>query len=144
MWVIPLALVVIVAEQLNQDRLTTRQSASIRYFALIAIYVSSTADMFIAGLGNSWQMPLALMVLSVLGVLAGMLLRVRAFLYMGISFLGLVITTMIWHAGIDQHQPWVLWSSGIVLGLMIYALFMYFEKRRQTVLHLVDKLKTWD
>jgi hypothetical protein len=144
MWVIPLALVVLVAEQLNQDRLTQRQSAGIRYFALIAIYVSSTADMFIAGLGNSWQMPLALMVLSVLGVLAGMLLRVRAFLYMGISFLGLVIATMIWLAGVDQHQPWVLWSSGIVLGLMIYALFMYFEKRRQNVLHLVEKLKKWD
>jgi hypothetical protein len=144
MWVIPLALVVLVAEQLNQDRLASRQSAGIRYFALIAIYVSSTADMFIAGVGESWEMPLALMVLSVLGVLIGMLLRVRAFLYMGTSFLGLVIATMIWHAGVDRHEPWVLWSSGIVLGVMIYALFMYFEKRRQNVLHLVEKLKKWD
>jgi hypothetical protein len=144
MWVIPLALVVLVSEQLNQDRLTQRQSAGIRYFALIAIYVSSTADMFIVGVGNSWELPLALMVLSVLGVLAGMLLRVRAFLYMGISFLSLVIAAMIWHAGVDRHQPWILWSAGIVLGIAIYALFMYFEKRRQNVVHLVEKLKKWD
>jgi hypothetical protein len=144
MWVIPLALVVLVAEQLNQDRLKPSKSAAIRYFALIVIYVSSTADMFIAGLGKSWELPLALMVLSVIGVLAGMLLRVRAFLYLGSSFLVLVISTMIWHAGVDQHQPWVLWSAGILLGVAIYALFMYFEKRRQKVLHLVDQLKKWD
>jgi hypothetical protein len=144
LWVIPLALVVLVAEQLNQDRLTPSQSAGIRYLALIGIYVSSTADMFMAGLGRSWELPLALMVLSVLGVLAGMLLRVRAFLYLGGSFLVLVISTMIWHAGVDQRQPWVLWSSGIVLGVLIYALFMYFEKRRQNVLHLVEKMKKWE
>jgi hypothetical protein len=143
-WTIPLALVVLVAEQLNQDRLTQGQSAGIRYLALIAIYVSSTADMFIAGLAESWEMPLALMVLSVLGVLAGMLLRVRAFLYLGSSFLTLVIVSMIWQAGVEQHRPWILWSSGIVLGIAIYALFMYFEKRRQNVLHLVEKLKKWD
>jgi len=144
MWVIPLALVVLVAEQLNQDRLKESQSAAIRYLALIVIYVSSTADMFIAGLGRSWELPLALMVLSVLGVLSGVLLRVRAFLYLGSSFLTLVIVTMIWHAGVDQRQTWILWSSGIVLGLLIYALFMYFEKRRQDVLNLVDQLKKWD
>jgi hypothetical protein len=144
MWVIPLALVVLVAEQLNQDRLKESQSAAIRYLALIVIYVSSTADMFIAGLGKSWELPLALMVLSVLGVLSGVLLRVRAFLYLGSSFLTLVIVTMIWHAGVDQRQTWILWSSGIVLGLLIYALFMYFEKRRQDVLNLVDQLKKWD
>jgi hypothetical protein len=144
MWVIPLALVVLVAEQLNQDRLTSSQSTGIRYLALIAIYVSSTADMFIAGLGNSWERPLALMVLSVLGILIGMLLRVRAYLYLGMSFLVLVISSMIWHAGVDQRQTWILWSSGIVLGVAIYALFMYFEKRRQNVLHLVEKQKKWD
>jgi hypothetical protein len=144
MWLIPIALVVLVAEQLNQDRLTQSQSAAIRYLALIVIYVSSTSDMFIAGLGSTWELPLALMVLSVLGVLSGVLLRVRAFLYLGSSFLVLVIATMIWHAGVDQRQTWILWSSGIVLGVAIYALFMYFEKRRQNVLHLVKQLKKWD
>jgi hypothetical protein len=144
MWLIPLALVVLVAEQINQDRLTQNQSAAIRYLALIVIYVSSTADMFIAGLDGPWIWPLALMVLSVLGVLSGMLLRVRAFLYLGCSFLTLVIVTMIWHAGVNQRHTWILWSSGIVLGFAIYALFMYFEKRRQNVLHLVEKLKKWD
>jgi drug/metabolite transporter superfamily protein YnfA len=100
--------------------------------------------MFIAGLGNSWEAPLALMVLSVLGFLIGMLLRVRAYVYLGGSFLVLVISAMIWHAGVDQRQPWILWSSGIVLGVAIYALFMYFEKRRQNVLNLVENLKKWD
>src|SRR5205807_931220 len=53
MWLIPLALIVLVAEQINRDRLGEAQSTALRYLALLTLYVSSTADMFIAGLGES-------------------------------------------------------------------------------------------
>jgi hypothetical protein len=142
-WLIPLALVVLVSEHLNRDRLPPAQGAALRYLALMIIYVSSTADMFIAGLDQSVVWPLVLAVLSVLGVLAGMLLRVRAFLFLGVTFLLVVILTMIWHAGVDRHQTWVLWSAGIVLGVAILTLFGIFEKRRNEVLHLVEELKLW-
>jgi hypothetical protein len=50
---------------------------------------------------------------------------------------------MIWHAGVDRQQTWILWSSGIVLGVAILALFGVFEKRRNTVLTLVEELRGW-
>jgi hypothetical protein len=144
LWLIPFALVILVAEHLNRDRLPPAQGAALRYLALMVIYISSTADMFIAGLGESVVWPLVLAVLSVLGVLAGMLLRVRAFLFLGVTFLVVVILTMIWHAGVDRHHTWILWSAGIVLGVAILTLFGIFEKRRNEVLQLVEELKQWD
>jgi hypothetical protein len=142
-WLIPLALIVLAAEHINRERLVPAQSAAIRYLALCMIYVSSTADMFIAGLGNSVMLPLVLAVLAVLGVLAGMSLRVRAFLFLGVAFLFVDIFSMIWHAAVDQYQTWVWWASGIVLGAAIIALFALFEKRRNDVLQMVQQLKQW-
>ncbi len=143
LWLIPLALIVLAAEYLNRDRLTAQQSGTLRYLSLMVIYVSSTADMFIAGLGESIYMPLLLAVLSVVGVLSGILLRVRAFLFLGVTFLFLVVFTMIWHAAVGRQQYWVWWVSGILLGGGIIALFALFEKRRNELLQLVDELKSW-
>jgi hypothetical protein len=142
-WLIPLALIVLAAEHVNRERLTRGQSLSVRYLGLLLIYVSSTADMFIAGLGNSVLMPVVLALLSVLGVLAGILLRVRAFLFLGVTFLFLVIFAQIWHAAVDRAQTWVWWASGIVLGALILAVFALFEKRRNDVLKVIDDIKRW-
>jgi hypothetical protein len=142
-WLIPVAIVALVAEYVNRQRLTEYQSETFRYLALAVIYVSSTADMFIAGVGNSLYLPLVLMVLSVAGVLLGILLRVRAFLFLGVTFLILVIVTMIWYAAVDLGQTWIWYASGIVLGVAIIALFAVFEKRRNELLSAIEKLKQW-
>jgi hypothetical protein len=143
MWLIPLALIALVAEQINRDRLNDQQSAMLRYTALMVIYISSTADMFVAGLGESVVLPLTLAVLSILGILAGIAVRVRAFLYLGFTFLFLVIFSMIFHAAVGRHQPWIWWASLIVLGGCIIALFAVFEKRRDDLVRMLDKIKKW-
>jgi hypothetical protein len=143
-WLIPLALIVLASEHINRDRLTREQSLTLRYVGLGMVYVSSTADLFIAGLGRSVTLPLVLALLSVLGVLCGIMLRVRAFLFMGLMFLGLDVFTMIWHAAVDRTQTWVWYVSGIVLGSAILALFALFEKRRNDVLALLEEIKRWD
>jgi hypothetical protein len=142
LWLIPLALIVLVAGHVNQDRLTEAQGNALRYLALLLIYLSSTADLFLAGLGDV-GLSLVLAVLAVLGVLAGILLRLRAFLFLGVSFLFLVVFARIWHAAVERAQTWVWWASGIVLGVAILALFALFEKRRNDVLHVLDELKKW-
>ena len=127
-WLIPLALVVLISEHLNRDRLTREQSLVLRYAGLSMVYVSSTADLFLAGLGNSAALPVVLALLSVVGVLGGILLRVRAFLFMGLTFLALDVFAMIWHAAVDRTQTWIWYVSGIVLGSAILALFAVFER----------------
>lgn len=129
-WVIPLALIVLVSEHINRRRLSAEVSNGMRYGGVAMIYVASSADMFIAGVGNSMWLPVLLAVFCVLGVLTGMLLRVRAFIYLGVGFLLLDIFSMIWHAAVNLQQTWVWYVSGIVLGVVVLGLFTYLEKRR--------------
>jgi hypothetical protein len=143
-WVIPLGLIVLASEYVNHQRLSREASQALRYLGISLIYVASTADLFLAGLGNSLWLPIILAVLCLAGVLAGMLLRVRAFLFLGVGFLLVDVLTMIWHAAVDRAQTWLWWACGIVLGAAILALFALFEKRRNDVLDLLDRFRRWD
>jgi hypothetical protein len=87
--------------------------------------------------------PVVLALLSIAGVLGGILLRVRAFLMSGVTFLFLVVLAEIWHAAVDRDQTWVWWASGIVLGAAILFLFALFEKRRDDVLRMIEAIKGW-
>ena len=72
--------------------------------------------MFLTGLGRGVQLPVALAVLSVAGVLLGTLPRVRAFLLLGVTSLSLGAFAQAWHAAVGRAQAWAWWASGIVLG----------------------------
>jgi hypothetical protein len=132
LWLIPPALALLVAEHLNHDRLSRQQSDAMRYLALSVIYVSSTADVFISHVGRQISLPLVLVLmgLSVTGILAGMLLRVRSFVYLGFSFLLVDVSIMVYHAAWDLGHTWVFWATGIAVGAAIIGLFAVFEKRR--------------
>jgi hypothetical protein len=144
-WLIPVALAALVAEHLNRDRLTTAQSTGLRYFALGVVYVSSAAEFMILNrVGESLVLPLVLILLSLLGVLAGVVLRIQSYVYLGVTFLGLVIVTMIWHAAVDRHQTWVLWLSCIALGSVIIALFALYEKHRVRFLGALRQFRQWE
>jgi hypothetical protein len=132
LWLIPPALAVLVAEYLNHARLSRQQSEALRYLALSVIYVSSTADVFISHVGHDISLPLVfvLLGLSVLGMLSGMLLRVRSFLYLGFTFLLIDLSIIVYHAAWDLRQTWVFWAANIAVGIAILAFFAFFEKRR--------------
>lgn len=144
LWLIPPALSVLIATHLNREKLSSSQITAIRYFSTITIYISSTGDMFIAGVADNLLLPVILCGLSVTGILLGMLFRVRAFLYVGSSFLTLSIVSMIWHASQSLGHVWPWWAFGIGLGICILTLFGMFEKRKNEMLDLVGKLKSWD
>ncbi len=144
LWLIPIALATLIAEFLNRDRLPAAQSGGLRYLASGMIYVSTTCDLFfIHGFGDRLAVPLTLLVLSVLGVLAGIALRVRSFLVTGVTFLTVAILSMIYHAAFDLQQKWVLAVCGLALGLAMLGLFAVFEKRRNDVVEAVKRLKQW-
>ncbi len=144
MFVIPPCLTILAAAQLNRDRLDEKVLASVRYFAITAIYVSSTGEMFQHGIGKTLWLPMVLAGLSVLGVLAGIMLRVRAFLYLGTSFLLLSIVSMVWHAARSIGHVWPWWVFLFTLGVGLLTLFGVFEKKRPEVLALVGSLREWE
>jgi hypothetical protein len=143
LWLIPLALSVLAAARLNRERLSQEQMTTIRYAALTMIYVSSTADIFIAGASGSPWLPIVLAVLSVAGVLTGLLMRVRAFLFLGASFLLLALLTMVWHAATNFGWTWLWYVTGIAFGVLIIYLFALFERKREMMLGWVNELKQW-
>jgi hypothetical protein len=98
--------IVLAAEQVNRGRLRPAQALALRYAGLLLVYLSSTADLFLTGLGNGVQLPSALALLSVAGVLLGTVLRVRAFLFLGVTFLSLAVFAQIWHAAVGRVQTW--------------------------------------
>src|SRR5262249_35860158 len=140
----PPCLCVLAGTQLNRGRLDAKTLAAVRYFAVTTIYVSSTADMFLNGIANSLWLPMALAGLSVAGVLGGIMLRVRAFLYLGTSFLLLSIVSMVWHAAQNIGHIWPWWAFLFTLGLFLLTLFGVFEKNRGEVLAVVDRMRQWD
>jgi len=142
LWLIPVGLIILVAEYLNSDRLSGTQSTGLRYLALSLIYVSSSTE-FLRELGQSLWLPLVLIGLSVLGVLVGIVLRIRSFIYLGVTFLAMVIVTLICYAGTQDHM-WVVWTFCIILGAAIIALFAVFEKRRTDILAAVGKFRQWE
>jgi len=143
-WLIPPALCVLIAAHLNRSRLTEEQTTAYRYGAATTIYVASTADVFLNGVADAPMLPLILAALAIAGIFAGIALRVRAFLFLGTAFLLLALMTIIWHAAYDLEQTWIFYVTGIVAGVLIIALFAVFEKKRQELLGIVEKLRDWD
>ncbi len=144
LWLIPVAGSVLVAAYLNREELSEDQMIGIRHLSLIAIYSSSTADIFINGVARSPWLPLVLAALSLAGVFGGIMLRIRAFLLLGSLFLLLAITTMIYYASANLGWTWLWYVAGIVTGAMIIFTFALFEKKRDEMLRLVEGLKEWD
>jgi hypothetical protein len=130
--------------QLNRRRLTDEQVTGLRYLCITIIYVSSTGDMFITGVAESLLMPMILAGLSVAGAFTGIALRIRAFLYMGLSFLLLSIVSMVWHAARNINHVWPWWAFGIGLGLAILTVLGVFEKKRTEVQGWLGEFRTWE
>jgi hypothetical protein len=143
-WMIPPAVSVLVASHLTRDQLKESQLTAIRYVAMLVIYLSSTGEMFISGIGESLWPVMLLMAFSVAGVLTGIGLRVRAFLYLGAGFLTLSLVSMVWHASRALHHVWPWWAFGFSLGVAILVLFALFEKRRDDFLHKIEQLQSWE
>lgn len=143
-WLIPPAVSVLVGAHVNRQRLDPKLLTTIRYAATIVIYLSSTSEVFLRGIGSSLWPPIVLLALSLVGALAGVMFRVRAFLYLGASFTLMALFTMVWHAAraIDETWPW--WAFGIGAGIALLALFALFEKKRAEVQALVVRLQKWE
>ena len=106
--------------------------------------MSSTADIFINGVADAPWLPIVLAAISILGIFLGIMFRVRAFLFLGISFLTVSMLTVVWHAAVDLKQTWLWYVCGIAAGILILAIFAVFEKKRQQVLEIMGKLQDWD
>jgi hypothetical protein len=141
-WIIPVGLILLAATWINHDRLGRDALQTMRYLGLSMIYAASTADLILAGVGDSVWLPVVLVGLALVGVFAGMLLRIRAFLFLGTAFVAGGVVALVWHAAVSRS--WLWYVAGIALGVALIVLFAIFEKRREDVLRLLEQLREWE
>lgn len=143
-WLLPPALCILAFVEWNQNRLDRQVLIAGRYLCVLAAYLSSTAEIFLKAFeGQLWQ-PLLLLVLALAGVAAGIILRVRAFLYCGSAFTLVALLGMVWHAQQAIGQVWPWWVFGIATGIGLIVLLGFFEKNRPRVLAYLDELRKWE
>jgi hypothetical protein len=144
LWLIPPALSVLAAAQINRHRLPPAMLTAIRYAATIVIYVSSTSEIVTRGLAAGIVPPMVLLGLAVAGALVGIAFRVRAFLILGSAFTLVALVAMVRHAAQSIDHVWPWWVFGIALGVAILVLFGIFEKKRAEVMQLIGRLRQWE
>jgi hypothetical protein len=143
LWLIPPGLVMLVAEQLDRRLLSAGQRTGVRYLALSMIYVSSTTE-FMRDVGQSLWMPLVLLGLSVLGVLVGVWLRIRSYVFLGLAFLVVLIARMIAYAAFERGQMWLFWTCSIVLSAAVIAAFAMLERHRDRFTTAIQRFRQWE
>jgi len=143
-WLIPPAVCTLIAAQIQRRRLDPKLLTSVRYGAVAVIYLSSTIDMILAAKDLPLWPTMLLMGLSVAGVLAGMVLRLRPLLFFGAFFTFLSIVSMVWHAARLIEHVWPWFAFGMGLGVCILALFGLFELKREELKSWINKVKTWE
>jgi len=79
-------------------------------------------------------------VIGVLGILAGIALRIRHFLYLGTVFLLLDILIQIFEAG--KRNTWIWWFSGISLGMATLILFAWFKRKKDQISDALNLLNS--
>ncbi len=143
-WLIPPSLCILVAAYWNRHQLSNRQMSTVRYLCSAIIYASSTTEIVLNGVGQAPWLPVVLAGLSLTGIAAGIWLRTRAFLYLGLSFLLVSLLSVIWYATVDLHQTWLLYVTGIITGVLIIGTFALFERKQQEILERMERLKHWE
>ncbi|MBX3423313.1 MAG: hypothetical protein KF752_17275 [Pirellulaceae bacterium] len=142
-WLLPPTLATLIFVEWNRAKLQEAAVTGARYVCILIAYFSSTAEIFMRALaGNLWQ-PLWLLILALSGVAAGIVLRVRAFLFCGTLFVMVALVAMVWQAAQAVDQVWPWWVFGIATGIGLIVMLGYFEKNRPRVLKYLDELKRW-
>lgn len=143
-WLVPLALAWLVTIQIHRHSIAPALLLPLRSCALGMLYLSSTADLLIHGIGRSAGLSLLLAVFAVAGVGVGMLFRIKSFLLTGVIFLSVAMTTLMWSAITEIGWHWIWAAAGIALGLGIIGVLAWMEKNRAALQAWFDRFHQWE
>ncbi|QEF97270.1 hypothetical protein Mal15_13090 [Stieleria maiorica] len=143
-WLIPPAVCVLVATHFQRESLGAKTATAIRYAATLTIYVTSTADMLIQGVGSTIWGPIVLVTLAMIGAGAGVAFRVKPFLYLGTTFVLIGVTSMVWHAQQQIDAVWPWWVFGISTGVLLMIGLMAIEKNKPKLHRIATAMQQWD
>ncbi len=142
-YVIPAALSVLMLLQLHSRELKPSVLMASRLAAISSIYACATVDVFLrAELGIF----ILAMVLSVAGILLGIALRTRAFLYAGVSFLLLNVLGQLLRFYPEQGLGKAIVL--MVMGAIIISIMIWFNIKRVVILQRISaiqaEMQSWE
>ncbi len=135
-YIIPAAVSVLALLHLHRNELRPSVLNGARLAALSALYVGAGLDVVLRPELSVFVLALAL---ALLGVLAGIALRIRAFLYAGVVFLVLNVAGQLLRFYADQSMGRALILLG--LGAVITAGMVVFNLQREAILRRVRILR---
>ena len=147
-YVIPAALSVLMLLHLHSRELKPSVLMGSRLAAISSIYACATADVFLRDQQNIIVFILA-MGLSIAGILLGIALRTRAFLYAGVSFLLLnVIGQALLFYSKQGLEPLNIAIVLMVMGAAILGFMYWFEDKKVAILQRINviqaEMQTWE
>lgn len=143
-WLLPPALGSLMFVEWNKSRLESSVVTSVRYVAILIAYFSSTSELFFKSFAGSLWPPMVLLTLALAGIAAGIVLKIKPFLFCGAAFTVVSLIGMTRNAAqaIDQNWPW--WVFCIAIGVSLITMLAYFEKNRPRVVAYLEELKQWN
>jgi hypothetical protein len=141
-YVVPAALSVLLLLQLHRQELNLQVLNSARLAATSILYVSATMDVFLRG---DLTIFMVVLVMSLVGIILGIALRTRAFLYGGVTFLLLNILGQLILLFPEQRLGKAIVL--LVLGAVITGGMIWFNLQRELILQRLRifraDLETW-
>jgi hypothetical protein len=142
-YIIPAALTVLILLQLHRRELKPSVMMATRLSATSSIYACATLDVFLLPDLKVFVLALAL---SLVGIILGIALRIRAFLYAGVAFIILNVLGQL-----IRFYPEQALGKAIVLmgtGMVILSVMIWFNLKKMQIMKRIDlirgELESWE
>ena len=144
LYVLPVSATLLVLVHLFKDELGKRGTNLLRALLLVSLYTLSTGKALLSL--SPVQSLLVVPLICVAGMVAGVLLRVRVYVLMGISFLAADLLLNMLRHGLRSPHLGALFLT--LLGLALVAGMVFFTLERERILRrysaIFAELQTWE
>jgi hypothetical protein len=140
-YLIPVGFTTILLAEVNRQELGRSAVNGLRNLGLMVIYASLAAPIWQAQSFGAW---LGLLVLSLVGIFAGIALRVQSFLWLGLVCFVLDVIYQLGRLGVDHALA--RWGVMLTLGVALILFVALNEKKRivATLRGYYDEARTWE
>ena len=140
-YLIPVGFTTILLGEVNREEFGRPAVNALRNLGLMVIYASLASPIWQTQSFGAW---LALLLLSLLGIFAGIGLRVQSFLWLGLACFVLDVTYQLTRLGLEHALA--RWGVMLSLGVALILFVALNEKKRivATMREYYDKARTWE
>ena len=141
---------VLILAHLFKDQLAVKRQYTIRLWSSLAL-VATSSFYNVIDFNESLYYPLVAALIAALGVIVGIGLRVRIYLYVGFCAFLLNSLAVLVHVIRSQPESQIKLLIGVlflIIGMLFTGSFLLFQMKRQQILNqyarLVEELKAWE